>query len=138
MKVTLYSPLAFPSTEGFIVASKVRLSVGSKLEPLSEPRLRVYVVYAVSLCICTCGFNTFNLSEFFTYPNPKFFFLPKGVRITEDLLYAGIRINTLLLYRLGVVDPQVCKWSSWQMIPALLCMSFLICFLGLKNLCVHT
>ena len=26
--------------------------------------------------------------------------------------YVGIRIDTLLLYRLGVVDPQACKWSS--------------------------
>ena len=93
MKAARYSTLAFQSTEGLKLLQRLtngRLSVGSKLEPLSEPRLRVYVVIAVSLlfvCICTCGFNTFHLSEFFTYPNTKFFFLPKGVRITEDLLY---------------------------------------------------
>ena len=49
MKAARYSTLALPSTEGFIGLTNGRLSVGSKLEPLSEPRLLVYVVIAVSL-----------------------------------------------------------------------------------------
>ena len=61
-----------------------RLSVGSKLEPLSEPRLRVYVVIAVSL-LFVCVYVHVVLTHF-TYLNSKVFFLPKGVQITEDLL----------------------------------------------------
>ena len=92
MKAAQYSTLAFPSTEGFIVASKV--NERRRQQARATHRAQTTCICSdcclsfVCMCICTCGFNTFHLSEFFTYPNPNFFFLPKGVRITEDLLYS--------------------------------------------------
>lgn len=44
--------------------------------------------------------------------------------MSRPCTYVGIRI---FLYRLAVVDLQVCKQSSWQIVLALLCISSLIC-----------